>query len=415
MKVVLVNRSDATGGAAVVTLRLLEALRAAGIDAQMLVCEKLSDSPYVHVAARPARIRQAFLAERLKIYLANGRNRADLFKVDTASDGLPLWRHPLVRGADAVMLNWVNQGMLALGGLERILDMGKRVVWTMHDMWCLTGICHHAGDCGRYKAECGDCPFMGKRSGAHDLSHRVWTRKRRIYTSPGADLQFVAVSRWLAAKARESSLLGDARLTVIPNAFPQPDPVPHIERGDGKFRVLMGAARLDDPVKGLPELLRTFGALRRRHPGLAARTELVTFGNLRDPRALDGVAVGHRHLGPVAPTHIAPLYREADAVISTSLYETLPGTLVEGQFYGAIPVAFDRGGQPDIITHRDTGWLTDWHEDPADRAAVMADGLAWAAAQAEKKGAEIRTRMLGSATDRFSADSVAARYLEILE
>ena len=38
MKVVIISRSDDTGGAAIVSLRLMDALRARGVDARMLVC-----------------------------------------------------------------------------------------------------------------------------------------------------------------------------------------------------------------------------------------------------------------------------------------------------------------------------------------------------------------------------------------
>ena len=41
MKVVIVNRSDARGGAAVVSKRLAEALRREGVETDMLVLEKL--------------------------------------------------------------------------------------------------------------------------------------------------------------------------------------------------------------------------------------------------------------------------------------------------------------------------------------------------------------------------------------
>lgn len=40
MRITLINKSDSTGGAAVVSLRLVNALRDAGIDARMLVTEK---------------------------------------------------------------------------------------------------------------------------------------------------------------------------------------------------------------------------------------------------------------------------------------------------------------------------------------------------------------------------------------
>ena len=104
MKVVIINKSDSTGGAAVVSFRLMNALRAAGVDARMLVAEKLTDSPYVELAAEAWRLKWSFLIDRLKIFLANGLNRKTLFKIDTGSDGVLLHEHPLVTEADVVCL-----------------------------------------------------------------------------------------------------------------------------------------------------------------------------------------------------------------------------------------------------------------------------------------------------------------------
>ena len=47
MKVLLVNTSERTGGAAVACKRLMEALGRQGIDARMLVRDKQSDLPEV--------------------------------------------------------------------------------------------------------------------------------------------------------------------------------------------------------------------------------------------------------------------------------------------------------------------------------------------------------------------------------
>lgn len=413
MRVVLINKSDRTGGAAVVTLRLMNALRAAGIDARMLVVEKCSDSPYIERCAGNSAIRRAFLAERLKIFLANGLSRADLFKVDTCSDGLPLWKHEWVRKADVVCLNWINQGMLSMSGIRKIIDTGKPVVWTMHDMWCLTGICHHAGDCGNYLDRCGDCRFLGSMRGSNDLSARVWRKKESLYSLDR--ITFVAVSRWLQRKAQASSLLGQRVPIVIPNAFPvagQFDPaILDRKHTDGRLRIIMGAARLDDPVKGLPILVEATRALRESWPEAAERAELVTFGNIRDPHGFDGIAIPHRHLGLLrTDKEIAEAYRDADIVVSTSLYETLPGTLVEGQAWGCIPVAFDRGGQSDIVDNGRTGFLAQFDSGTAIAGANIAACIARAA---EADAEEMAVEMFESVRDKFSAGAVARRYVEL--
>ncbi len=416
MKIVIINKSDSTGGAAVVSHRLMEALRGIGVDARMLVVEKLTDSPYVELAASSRVVRKSFLAERLKIFIANGLNRSTLFKIDTASDGLPLWNHPLVRDADAVLLNWINQGMLSLQGVEKILRLGKPVVWTMHDMWCMTGVCHHAGECSHYLKECGDCPLLGKMGGENDISHKVWRRKHRLGELT-EKIKYVAVSNWLAEKATESSLLREQSITVIPNAFHIPDNLKPKDISKKGLTILFGAARLDDPIKNLPALVEMTRVLKTDYPELTSRLELVTFGNVKNPAALEGIAIPHRHLGMVKGEEaVRQVYESADILVSSSSYETLPGTLVEAQAYGCIPVSFNQGGQRDIVDHLSTGYIAEYSSDITEAGHRLAEGISWAVSVLDDASSrnEILRKMRESVNARFSAEAVAKAYLRLL-
>lgn len=414
MKVVIINKSDSTGGAAVVSYRLMEALCDAGVDARMLVAERLHDDPRVGMAAPNLRLKASFLRERLGIFLHNGMNRDTLFKIDTASCGVPLYRHPWVKEADVICLNWINQGLLGIDDIHRLLRLGKPVVWTMHDMWNMTGVCHHAGECPRWRQTCGECPLLGTRKGHGDISASTWQRKHKLYNRPGRRIHFVAVSHWLEDKAAESGLLAGQDVSVIPNAFHFDDEAPEFSdgfRGD-RCRILFGAARLDDTVKGLSIMVRATEILASDYPDIAENCELVTFGNVKNPDSIAHFGISHTHRGLLSPDETRRLYGTGDIVASTSLYETLPGTLVEGQAWGCVPVATDRGGQRDIVDHGRTGYIA--HFDGVENTARdIARGIAYAYGELQKNGAALRHAMLSSARSRFSAQSVAAMYLDL--
>lgn len=402
MKIVIINKSDSTGGAAVVSRRLMEAFRLEGIDARMLVCEKFSDSPFVELAASPGEIKRKFLIERLKVFLANGFNRTTLFKIDTGEEGLPLWRHPSVVSADAIMINWVNQGMLSIKGIKKILSLGKPVIITMHDMWWLTGICHHAGECLHFLKECGNCPLLQRKASSHDLSHKIWERKFKLYSQDKLlnKTAFVAVSSWLKEKALGSSLLSNQRVELIPNAFPIDSDYPLREirpqkEGRRKIRLLFGAARLDDPIKGLDTFKEASRILKSKYSDEASNIEIVLFGGVKDPDALQGFSLPMEHLGILkGDEKVRQAYEYCDILVSASSYETLPGTLVEAQAYGCIPVSFNQGGQSDIIStslsgssldtspendsgqsNLCTGRLVEYSEDFYERADNLAKGI----------------------------------------
>lgn len=411
MKIAVVCKSDLRGGAAIVSYRLMNALRSQGADARMVVCDKLSDDPNVIPAGSFWDIKRTFIAERLRVAATNGWSRNNLWQIDPATDGLPLHRHPWIKEADAILLNWVNQGMLSTRGLEELLKTGKPVIWTMHDKWNMTALCHHTGDCKGYIRHCEKCPLLPPGHRSEEFTRDAWLRKHRLYRHE--NLQFVGVSTWVADEARRSSLMAGVPITVIPNAFPVEEWIPTRERS-GKDIIAFGASRLDDPVKGLPYLKEAIRSFSARYPKKAANSELRLFGNLKDPKALVGLKVlpiEVNHLGPLSPDKVRDLLEHSKIVLSTSRFETLPTTLIEGQAAGAIPVSLDRGGQRDIIDHGLNGYLIPWNGSPEATAPGLADAIA---TSFDRWTPSLATALHADVINRFSSDRIAAAYLNLL-
>lgn len=366
LKVTIISHSDKLGGAAVVTYRLMRALRNLGIEARMVVFTRHSFDPNVaRLSSRFLRTMR-FLWERIRIYLSNGLDRESLFQVSIANTGCSVASHPWVREADVLLLGWTNQGLLSMKGLRKLGRLGKPIVQVMHDMWCITGICHHSRGCMRFEQECGCCPFL-RSSNPHDLSNRIWHRKQSIYD--GMNITFVAVSSWLEEQSRRSSLLRDHNVVTIPNAFPAESfytrpkalrrrlPIDYTRK-----LIVMGAARLDDPIKDLPTAIAALNYIFDNHPKVANESMIVFFGALKNPSAFDDLRFPYIHIGSISDEAVLrELYASAAVVLSTSLYETLPGTLIEGQAAGCVPVTTGQGGQRDIVDHLVNGYITADH------------------------------------------------------
>lgn len=404
----------------------MEAFRAQGVDARMVVCEKLTDSPYIELAASSLKIKWSFLRERLKIFFANGFNRQTLFKIDTGDCGLPLWRIKTVKEADAVLINWVNQGMLSLNGVKKIQQLGNPVIITMHDMWWLTGVCHHAGLCHHYQHRCGNCPLLGGKASPSDISFKTWRKKSGIYSDNFlmSKTAFVPVSRWLLKRSKESSLLCNQRLEVIPNAFKLlkesdiKEVMPSRETSKQKIRILFGAARLDDPIKGLDTLKATAAVLKENYPEISSHLELAMFGNIKDPSLLEGFQLPLVKLGVLLGERtVAKAYLESDIVVSSSSYETLPGTLVEAQAYGCIPVSFNQGGQEDIIEDGVTGFIADYDESKDKRAHNLAKAIVKAGrvVSDQEHCDRMILKMKEEVERKFSYSEIAGRYIKLIE
>lgn len=419
MNIVIINKSDTTGGAAVVSMRLLNALREAGHDARMLVAERKSDSPYVEKIASGFRLKSAFIADRIPMAYHNGMSRSTLFKIDGAIWGIDITSNPLVKSADAIFINWINQGVLSLEDIYDLSKLGKKIIWTMHDMWNFTGICHHAGDCNRYiyPLQCGLCPllrerFWNKNPSFFDLSYQTFFRKLCLYKL--VDITFVAVSSWLEQCARQSTLLKNQKIKMIPNAFPLPD-IKDIHRTEsaGRIRLIFAAARVDDDIKDFPTLKEALRFISEHHPEIAEKMEITIIGGIKNRSLLKKFPISMQYRGIVNDQkEMQRAYQSSDIVISSSEFETLPGTLIEGQAYGAIPVAFDRGGQRDIITPGETGCLAQWDSTPEKRAESLANAIIEAVSMLGTP--DLHLRLYRNVADRFSPHAVAYKYLDLI-
>jgi len=407
MRVVFINHSDTQGGAAIVTVRLMHALRQLGIDARMLVTDRQDTDAHIATMGNNLLNRWNFLAERLGVYVRNGFSRDTLFKIDTLSHGVNAARHPWVRDADVVALNWVNQGTLSFRSIKQLHRAGKAIVWTMHDMWNCTGVCHYSFDCEKYHGTCSQCPLL--KGKGNDLSTTIQRRKANLYDQ--VPIHFIAVSHWLEQCCRNSTLMRNSDLRVIYNAFPIDEFDCERISGDGfedipddRKVVIMGARRLDVAVKGFKEYLDTMRYIANEWPQLAKRLHLLLYGDIHDRSLLDQIALPYTYVGSVSGTEaINNLYRHADVVLSTSLYENLPGTLIEGQASGCLPVTFGKGGQADIVDHLQSGYIADYQS-----PSSVADGIQWAI------DAGVDRQWLHSEVVRkFSDTAIARQYIQL--
>lgn len=401
MNVILINRSDTTGGAAVAMHRLLHALLHQGVTARMLVVDRQDIDVYAQMMGTDLANRYHFLSERLNVWLHNGFNRERLFQADPATQGVQIWKHPWVKAADVVVLGWVNQGTLSLRGIERLGRMGKPIVWVMHDQWNSTGVCHLA--CEKFRGACRACPLLGTRG--NDLSTRTQRRKAHLYaTTP---IHFVAVSHWLEQRCRESSIMHDCHISVIPNTIeaalydPQRLTDEFYDLPAGKVVVAVGAARLDDPFKGLDRLVAVSRHIASNIPSLAARLHLLLYGDMRDTTLLTQLALPYTWIGPTRDLN--GVFQHSDVVLSASRHESFGLTLLEGLCCGCTAVTFDNGGQTDIVRHLQNGYVAR-DGDIAD----LAQGLQWAA-QARLS----RQALHDDAAARFNSPVIAQQYITL--
>lgn len=413
MRILIVNTSENTGGAAVAANRLKEALNNNGVKAKMLVMHKSTDDITVVPLKHKWLTRWHFLTERLGIFLHLHLHysKDKLFGIDTGSSGTDITRLPEFREADLIHLSWINQGMLSLADIRRILRSGKPVVWTMHDLWPATGICHYARQCPRFKTGCHDCRLLPGGGSANDLSHKVWKRKRELYHN--ANICFVACSKWLERQARQSSLMVGQRVTSIPNPIDtrvfapadKPSARQRMELPADKRVILFVAQRADDERKGAQYFIDAVNSLAASSPTFAADTCVAIIGK-RGEELAPMLHIETHALGYIADEKaMADAYNSSDAFVLPSLEDNLPNTIMEAMACGVPCVGFRVGGIPEMIDHQRNGYVANF-KDTADLAA----GIAWVLGPDSDA---LRREAVRKVAHNYSQQSVAAQYIEI--
>lgn len=412
MRVLIVNTSERTGGAAVAANRLLEALNNNGVKAKMLVRDKETDQ--LTVAGLPSSWRHHwnFLWERFVIWLHLHFRREHLFEVDMANAGTDITSLPEFQEADVIHLHWINQGMLSLKGIRKILTSGKPVVWTMHDIWPATAICHLTLECRQFEVACHHCRLLPGGGSSRDLAARIWRRKQ--YMLDGQHITFVTCSDWLGNEARKSALLQGQTVVTIPNPIDtriyHPGNQQQARQQLGipeKGRVILFVSqRATNPNKGMQYLTEACKLLCNDHSDWQENVSVAILGGHAEEIA-GQLPFPTYALGYVNDEHrIVSVYQAADVFVLPSLSENLPNTIMEAMACGLPCVGFRVGGIPEEIDHRENGYVADYRD-----AADLARGLHYVLEEADY--AQLQHNCLQKVAHSYSLQSVARRYTEI--
>ena len=414
MKVLIVNTSDRTGGAAIAAFRLFRALRNNGVDARMLVRDKKSDDPFVTQLKGGMKLKWQFLRKRLVIWLKNKKRKKNLFGVDIANSGTDITRLDLFKEADIIHLHWVNQGFLSLNDIRAIVDSGKPVVWTMHDMWAFTGICHYSGDCLKYSNYCHNCPQLEHPS-KKDLSYRVFQKKYGIQYS-GRRIYYVACSRWLEQQARKSSILTGMMLTNIPNAIDTSVFCPADRKAmrdklglpQDKKLLLFGSMKVSDKRKGVDYLASACQQIWKQFPAVGKNLGVVVFGK-KDERLAQMFPFPIYEMNYIDDEKkLAEVYNAVDLFVTPSLQDNLPNTIVEAMACGIPCVGFNVGGIPQMIEHRHNGYIAGYKS-----AFDLANGILWGLTTIDYDSVSRNARLY--AVETYSESVASAHYLKVYE
>lgn len=335
MKVLHICTTDG-GGAGLCALRIHEAMLKQGIDSKVLVLIKRSDRNDVIRFCYLRRLLWRSINRMLRIlhleitdynYVVNlNIKTGQCFTLpDTIYDVL---RHPLVKEADVIHLQWVN-GFIDYGSFFK--KVKKPIIWTQHDENLFLGIAHYQRD---------------RHIGGE--KETLYYHKKKQYIGQATSLGIVFLSKMMYEQYHDHEMIQGKKTVIINNSVDHTLFRP-TDRSEARRRYGLNdddivfafvAERIEDTRKGLMVLVETVAKLAN------PKIKILAVGK----RTTDDDYPQTVATGPVYDTEcLSAIYSCADYFAMPSLQEAFAQTPLEAMACGTPAIVFPVSGTEELI------------------------------------------------------------------
>lgn len=218
----------------------------------------------------------------------------------------------------------------------------KKIIWTLHDCWTITGhsaYCDAVG-CEKWKNGCGKCPQIRKYPKSYlDNSRNNWKKKKQIFTNV-PNMTIVTPSKWLAGIINQSYMkdysikviyngVDTSKFKPLPNDFKQ-------HHGLQDKIMLLGVATAWDEMKGLSDFIKLSELLDESY-------KIVLVGlTVEQKKSLPPKILGIERTSSVK--ELTQIYSAADVFLNLTYCDSYGLVNVEATLCGTPVLSYDTGG-----------------------------------------------------------------------
>ncbi len=390
MNILEIGTFDTRGGAAQVSYTQKEALKKLGHDCKMFVHKKYSDDTDV------IEIPQTSIERKLSSLFAtdiNFWNSNSILKSDE------------YKKAQIVHLHNIHGGFFNIKTLKKIAEE-KPVVWTLHDMWAITG--HNAwGYDDPTKTHNSLIPKIdiNPKLKWNNRSY-LFNLKKKVYGE--IKINIVPVSHWLEREL-EHSILKDQKITVIHNGI---DVTVFKKTNKSDAREKLGL-----PLDKKIIMFASNGGKNNPQKGWSyAETVISNFS--KDPDILFLCVGGSnytdsmkniQYIDYVSNQYDMSLYYSAsDIFLFTSLAENFPLMILEAMACGTPVVSFDVGGVKEVLVHKENGYLVAYRD-----SQDLINGIEYILNLNTLSLSELSQKSIEKIARNFTQEITAKKYIDL--
>jgi glycosyltransferase involved in cell wall biosynthesis len=252
--------------------------------------------------------------------------------------------------------HWLN-GILNLHNVVNYSKMGKKILWTIHDMEPFTGGCHNSINCMNFEKLCSGCPAV-KQIFMPQVQKAKLEKNGLLSLIDNVTLVFP--SRWLLNNFKSGAPQCSSALEFVPNPvsdifFEKGAHDLNFKKRDSQHLVLGFVSNdLNDSIKrfaGVIEAVQMVSKLVTKPIKLIAVG--AKFKNY--PKELNFEVI---QAGVVSDqSRLRDLYSEMDLLISNSLSESFGLTIAEASAVGVPSLVLEGSGSSELIENNLTGFI----------------------------------------------------------
>lgn len=226
---------------------------------------------------------------------------------------------------------------------EYLRTCGKKVLWTLHDVWAFTGHSAYcdAVQCEKWKNGCGNCPQLHVYPKAFiDKSAKNFKKKRKLFTGI-RNLEVITPSKWLADLVQQSFLKAYP-VSVIHNGIDTSKFHPmesnfREKNGLECKKILLSVATMWNDLKGYTDFFRLAEMLGETY-------QIVMVGNRGQAPDLPVPSNIMQIDRTQNIQEMAALYSAADVYLNLTYCDTYPTVNLESAACGTPVITYAVGG-----------------------------------------------------------------------
>ena len=310
------------------------------------------------------------------------------------------------QNASIIHLHNIHGYYFSIYALEKIV-LKKRIIWTLHDEFIMTGHCSSSFNCNKWKIGCGNCPSLNVYPSLKTDTTQI-NLKEKISTIKKIKPYIVTPSKWLADRIQlQFPFLKNIEVIyngVDNEVFKPYDKIKtRLELGiplDKKIVLFVAEFSTLNPFKGgdiIREIIANSAFFDVNFITIGGNNETYYQNHLSYPYISNDI-------------DLAKLYAACDVLLYPTQADNMPLVVLESMACGTPVIASKLGGIPEVIRESNGLLIEDYKNTHA-----FEDGLNHFLSLSNSKVEELRNNAVFTIKERFTITQMVSAYQRIYQ